>query len=61
VKTLAREMVSRTRTVTGVGLAQLNGAYAVKVNLLDGEAAGLPRQIEGVPVIYERTGRVRAR
>ncbi len=38
VKTLAREMVSRTRTVTGVGLAQLNGAYAVKVQrLLDGE------------------------
>ena len=61
MKTLAREMVSRTRTVTGVGLAQLNGAYAVKVNLLAGEAAGLPRQIAGVPVIYERTGRVRAR
>ena len=61
VKGLAREVASRRGQVTGVGIARVGGAYAVKVNLRDTPPTDLPRQIEGVSVVYERTGPVRAR
>jgi hypothetical protein len=61
VKALAREAASRSAEVTGVGIARVDGAYAVKVNLRNTPPADLPRQIDGVPVLYERTGALRIR
>jgi hypothetical protein len=56
VKDLARDVVSRSADVTGVGLVRRGASYAVKVNLRGGVPPGLPQQIDGVPLEYEQTG-----
>jgi hypothetical protein len=61
VKILAREVASRSGKVTGVGIARTGSGYAVKVNLRGAPPTDLPRQIDGVSVVYEQTGPVQAR
>jgi hypothetical protein len=50
-------------SVTGVGITRVRGEYAVKLNLSEPPAPGttLPRDIEGVPLRVEVTGRIRPR
>ncbi|WP_320783587.1 hypothetical protein [Streptomyces sp. CRN 30] len=49
--------------VTGVGLRQQEGSWVVRINLCeddDGTRRRIPSEIEGVPVVVEVTGTVRA-
>lgn len=56
------EVARRHGTVTGVGITKVGNSYAVKVNLRDAPAtASLPRDVDGVPVVYEVVGRITAR
>jgi hypothetical protein len=59
VKALAT--FSRLGEVVGVGITQINGGYAVKVNLRDRPAPGvkLPDTVDGVPVRVEVVGIIR--
>jgi hypothetical protein len=60
VKDLARDVVSKSAEVTGVGLARRGDSYVVKVNLRCSVQPGLPEQIDGVPLVYEQTGAISA-
>jgi hypothetical protein len=42
--------------MTGIGLTQLNGSFAIKVNLRSPVEQQLPQQLDGVPIVYEVTG-----
>lgn len=45
----------------GVGIARANGSFGLKVNLADGRDAGaVPCDVDGVPVLVEVVGEVRA-
>jgi hypothetical protein len=45
----------------GVGIARANGSFGLKVNLADGRrAAAVPCDVDGVPVLVEVVGDVRA-
>lgn len=45
----------------GVGIARANGSFGLKVNLADGRRAGaVPCDVDGVPVLVEVVGDVRA-
>lgn|GEM_PF-286726 len=46
---------------TGVGVGQVFGGLAVKVNLSSKPRKRLPETINGVPVVYEITGKIRKR
>ena len=47
--------------VVGIGLARRHSDYVVKVNLRDAEAAGrVPGDVDGVRVVTEVVGTVRA-
>jgi len=56
-----RELAVRFEGVTGIGLVRVDGTYAVKVNLRGEMQPDMPPQVDGVPVVYERTGAVSAR
>jgi hypothetical protein len=47
--------------VNGVGIARLDGGYAVKVNLAAPVKTGMPRSVGGVPVKTEVVGRISRR
>lgn len=53
IKPMAFDVVSKAARVSGVGVVKRDGSYAVKVNLHDGMIPGLPREIEGVPIVYD--------
>ncbi len=59
-KPQAFRAASEHARVAGVGLARLGASFAIKVNLcaspLDPEK--LPREVAGVPIVYEVVGRV---
>lgn len=42
--------------VTGIGLARIDGSFAIKVNLGQPFDEQLPQQLDGVPIVYEVTG-----
>jgi hypothetical protein len=45
--------------VVGIGITRVGVGFGVKVNLSDGaDAALVPSEVEGVPVIVEVTGRI---
>lgn len=46
--------------VNGVGIGASDDGYRLVVNVTDGDAAALPRQVDGVPVHVRLVGRVRA-
>ena len=59
--TLAAQLATEPGIV-GVGLARRDSAYVVKVNLADASAAGrVPDAVDGVRVVTEVIGTVRAR
>jgi hypothetical protein len=59
--TLAAQLATEPGIV-GVGLARRDSAYVVKVNLADPSAAGrVPDAVDGVRVVTEVIGTVRAR
>ena len=47
--------------VNGIGIARVNGGYAVKVNLSAPVKNGMPRSVSGVPVKTEVVGRITRR
>jgi hypothetical protein len=53
------EMVAPHAEVTGIGLTQVEGSYAVRVNLRREAAKILPQEIDGVPLLYVTTGAIR--
>jgi hypothetical protein len=53
IKPLAFDIVSKTARVSGVGVIRQGDSYAVKVNLHDGVVPGLPKEIDGVPIVYQ--------
>ncbi len=62
---MARKAKDRVRTiaagcagVTGIGLAKVDGDYAVKINLRGSEKPDVPPQVDGVRVVFERTGAI---
>jgi hypothetical protein len=62
-KTKAVEAFGRLAEVVGVGITRVDGGYGVKVNLRDELPRGktAPRSIDGVPIVVEVVGRIRAR
>lgn len=56
-----RDLAVRFAGVTGIGLVRVDGSYAVKVNLRGEKEPDMPPLVDGVPVVYERTGAVSAR
>ena len=61
-KDRAKTVLSKVPGVVGLGLTKVDDQYAVKVNL---EAAlpkslTVPNNIDGVPVMYEVVGRIKA-
>jgi len=60
-KTKALATFRRLGKVVGVGITQINGGYAVKVNLQEEPAPGvtLPDTVDGVPVRVEIIGVIR--
>jgi len=61
VKSVAGDTARLAADVVGVGLTKVGESYAVKINLANPPAFGvfLPASIDGVPLIYEVTGRIR--
>lgn len=59
-KAPAARALGKTTGVGGIGVTHHDGHYALKVNLAQGPKnfGALPRQIEGVPVVYEIIGAV---
>jgi hypothetical protein len=61
-KTALAEQLAADPAVVGIGLARRNSAYVVKVDLADAAAAGrVPGAVDGVPVVTEVVGTIRAR
>ena len=61
-KTALAEQLSAVQGVVGVGLARRDAAYVVKVDLADPRAASrVPGAVDGVRVVTEVVGAVRAR
>jgi hypothetical protein len=61
-KTQVKELVAEEKDVVGIGLTKARAGYAVKVNWRKRPArTGVPRTIDGVPVIHEVVGTIRAR
>ena len=60
-KEKAFEVCSAVAKVVGVGIAPLEGGYAVKVNLEEPLPEGtlLPVSVDGVPIRVEVVGRIR--
>lgn len=55
-------MLNGSATVTGIGLARLDGGWGVKVNLSAAPPRNLlPPSIDGVPVQVEVTGPISRR
>ncbi|SFK32457.1 hypothetical protein [Geodermatophilus ruber] len=60
-KSALTERLAADPAVVGVGLARRESGYVVKVNLADAGAAGrVPRDVDGVRVVTEVVGAVRA-
>ena len=60
-KTQVKKALSRLPELAGVGLTRLGSGYAVKVNLQKAIVGKqLPTQIDGVPVVVEVVGTVKA-
>lgn len=59
-KSKALNLLQKSPTVVGVGIARLNGGYCVKVNV-SGTRSGVPADIDGVPVRVEVVGALRKR
>ena len=60
-KAVVADLLASRDMVNGVGVARVEGGYAVKVNLarpLEPDLT-LPASIEGVPVTWEVTGEIR--
>lgn len=51
----ARTLASR-KQVNGIGIAKRGAGYALKVNLVEPIADGLPKEIDGVPVSFDLVG-----
>lgn len=59
-KPQAVRAASEHARVAGAGLARLGASFAVKVNLCDSplHPDKLPREVAGVPIVYEVVGRI---
>jgi hypothetical protein len=61
-KTALAEQLAADPGVVAIGLARRESAYVVKVDLADAAAAGrVPGAVDGVPVVTEVVGTIRAR
>lgn len=60
-KIKAAELAGDLAEVVGVGLTRRAGSYAVKVNLKAPTGESLPGDVDGVPIVYEVVGTIRAR
>jgi hypothetical protein len=63
VKSKALNVFGRLAEVVGVGITRVDDGYGLKVNLREELPLGkpAPRSIDGVPVVVEVVGRIRAR
>lgn len=61
VKKKAAALAGEVADVVGVGLTSRAGSFAVKVNLRAATEKALPDEVDGVPIVYEVVGTVRAR
>lgn len=59
-KEKAKQIFPRYGAVNGIGLTWLQGHYAVKVNFASepGNRAGMPTEVDGVPVVVQVVGRI---
>lgn len=57
----AKELLGGRADLAGIGISRVGAGWAVKVNLsrADAEAAAIPAEIDGVPVVVAVVGRVR--
>ncbi len=55
-----RSELAGTVGVNGIGLTRRRGEYALKVGLTAAGAAAVPDEVDGVPVVVEVVGPVRA-
>ena len=60
-KLKAARQVSALAPVVGVGITRVGAGYGIKVNLKEETSAALPRSVDGVPLRFELTGRIRKR
>jgi len=61
VKKKVAALAGEVAEVVGVGLTGHAGSFAVKVNLLAAAGKKLPEEVDGVPIVYEVVGTIRAR
>lgn len=61
-KTRAGQLLGHRLPIAGIGIAQVRGSLGLKVNLHDavGDMAEMPEHIDGVPVLYEVVGGIKA-
>ncbi|WP_162915259.1 hypothetical protein [Desertibaculum subflavum] len=59
-KSKAKRQLGPAFQVVGVGLTKVSGCPAVKVNLAAPPiGTAMPKQIDGVPLVFEVVGRIR--
>ena len=54
-----RVLLPKTARVAGVGIAEREGRYVVKVNLESESDVALPEEVDGVPVVFQVVGQIR--
>ena len=61
-KQKVKSLLAGVAAVQGVGLTTVGGAYAIKVNLRRSvdDPAALPREVDGIAVVYAVVGDVAA-
>jgi S1-C subfamily serine protease len=59
-KARVMELLEGSPELRGVGIARAQGGFCVKVNLVRSPSAPLPADVDGVPVVVEVVGDIRA-
>lgn len=60
-KSQVKKELSRVQGLVGIGLTRHGKGYAVKVNLQEAsQGKELPKEIGGVPVVFEVVGQIKA-
>ena len=53
------KLTAKMPCVNGIGITKVRGKYAVKVSLSEPAETGLPKSMDGVPVVIEVAGTIR--
>ena len=59
-KTKAKSLLAKIPEINGIGLTQIDGEYAVKINLScePADRSAIPDEIDGIPVVLHVVGEI---